>query len=67
MIFANSQNTRSDGMKEAVSGFSDETLNGICTSALRLPEEKRTLGAIFRTALWNQPSMLLDVAKVFVS
>ncbi len=55
------------GIKEAVSGFSDETLNGICTSALRLPEEKRTLGAIFRAALWNQPSMLLDVAKVFVS
>ncbi len=54
-------------IKEAVSSFSDETLNGICSSALRLPEEKRTLGAIFRTALWNQPSMLIDVAKVFVS
>ncbi len=54
-------------IKEAVSGFSDETLNGICDNALRLAEEKRTLGAIFRTALWNQPSMLIDVAKVFVS
>lgn len=54
-------------IKEAVASFSDETLNGICSSALRLPEEKRTLGAIFRTALWNQPSMLLDVARVFVS
>jgi digeranylgeranylglycerophospholipid reductase len=54
-------------IKEAVSAFSDETLNGICDSALKLPEDKRTLGAIFRTALWNQPSMLLDVAKVFVS
>lgn len=54
-------------IKEAISGFTDETLNGICTSALRLPEEKRTLGAIFRAALWNQPSMLLDVARVFVS
>lgn len=54
-------------IKEAVASFSDETLNGICSSALRLPEEKRTLGAIFRTALWNHPSMLIDVAKVFVS
>ncbi len=54
-------------IKEAVSGFSDETLNNICDSALTLPESKRTLGGIFRAALWNQPSMLLDVAKVFVS
>ena len=54
-------------IKEGISSFSDETLNGIAASALKLPEAKRTLGGIFRTALWNQPSMLLDVAKVFVS
>ena len=54
-------------IKEAISGFTDETLNNICESALTLPEQKRTLGGIFRTALWNQPSMLIDVAKVFVS
>lgn len=53
-------------IKEAISRFSDETLNGIAESALKLPEEKRTLGGIFRTALWNQPSMLVDVAKVFL-
>jgi digeranylgeranylglycerophospholipid reductase len=54
-------------IKEAISGFTDDTLNNICESALTLPESKRTLGGIFRTALWNQPSMLLDVAKVFIS
>ena len=54
-------------IKEAIAGFSDDTLNTICDSALKLSEEKRTLGGIFRTALWNRPSMLLDVAKVFVS
>ncbi len=54
-------------IKEAIAGFSDETLDAIATSALKLPEEKRTLGGIFRAALWNQPSMLLEVAKVFVS
>ncbi len=54
-------------IKEAIAGFSDETLNNICDSALQLSEPKRTLGGIFRTALWNQPSMLIDVAKVFVS
>ncbi|MEW6062072.1 MAG: NAD(P)/FAD-dependent oxidoreductase [Bacteroidota bacterium] len=54
-------------IKTAISYFNDNTLNNICDSALKLPEEKRTLGGIFRTALWNQPSMLIDVAKVFVS
>jgi len=54
-------------IKEAISGFSDETLNQIAAGALKLPENKRTLGGIFRTALWNKPSLLLDVARVFVS
>ena len=54
-------------IKEAISSFSDETLNKICADGLKLPEEKRTVGGIFRTALWNQPSILLDVAKVFIS
>ncbi len=54
-------------IKEAVAGFSDDTLNSICDSALQLPEDKRTLGGIFRTALWNKPSLMLEVAKVFVS
>ena len=52
-------------IKEAISSLSDETLNKICVDGLKLPEEKRTVGGIFRTALWNQPSLLLDVAKVF--
>ena len=54
-------------IKEAIADFSDETLNSIAESALKLPEGKRTLGGIFRTALWNKPSLLIDVAKVFVS
>lgn len=54
-------------IKEAISDLSDETLNAITERALQLPEAKRTLGGIFRSALWNKPSLLLDVAKVFVS
>ena len=54
-------------IKEAISSLSDETLNKICVDGLKLPQEKRTVGGIFRTALWNQPSLLLDVAKVFFS
>jgi digeranylgeranylglycerophospholipid reductase len=54
-------------IKEAVNNFSDDTLNKLCDNAVKLPEEKRTVGGIFRTALWNQPSILLDVAKVFIT
>ena len=54
-------------IKEAIYNFSDETLNKLCDNACKLPEEKRTVGGIFRTALWNQPSLMLDVAKVFIS
>lgn len=54
-------------IKEAIYNFSDDTLNKLCDDAVKLPEEKRTVGGIFRTALWNQPSLLLDVAKVFIS
>jgi digeranylgeranylglycerophospholipid reductase len=54
-------------IKEAISDLSDDTLNSILTAASKLPEEKRTVGGVFRSALWNQPSMLLEVAKVFIS
>jgi digeranylgeranylglycerophospholipid reductase len=54
-------------IKEAIYQFSDETLNKLCSDASKLSEEKRTVGGIFRTAMWNKPSLLLDVAKVFIS
>jgi digeranylgeranylglycerophospholipid reductase len=54
-------------IKEAIYQFSDETLNKLCTDACKLPEEKRTVGGIFRTAMWNKPSLLLDIAKIFIS
>jgi digeranylgeranylglycerophospholipid reductase len=54
-------------IKEAIYNFSDDTLNKLCDSAVKLPEEKRTVGGLFRTAMWNQPSILLDIAKVFIS
>ncbi len=53
-------------IKEALFFLKDETLNAICDKLLTLPEEKRTLGTVFRTAAWNQPSIVLDVAKVFL-
>jgi digeranylgeranylglycerophospholipid reductase len=55
------------GIKQAIDGFKDETLNNICESILKTPEEKRTLGGVFRSAVWNKPSLVLDVARVFVT
>ncbi|MBW7887647.1 MAG: NAD(P)/FAD-dependent oxidoreductase [Bacteroidetes bacterium] len=54
-------------IKNSSSMLNDETLNKICNKVSQLPVEKQTLGAIFRTALWNEPSVLLDIAKVFIS
>ncbi len=54
-------------LKEAISQLTDETLNQMVQRTSKLPPQKRTLGALFRNALWNQPSMLLKVARVFVS
>lgn len=52
-------------LKEAVYNLKDDDFNSIADSLLELPLEKRTLGAIFRKALWNKPSILVDLAKVF--
>ncbi|HOV99736.1 MAG TPA: NAD(P)/FAD-dependent oxidoreductase, partial [Bacteroidota bacterium] len=53
--------------KEVITQFSDETLNSIADSSQKLPDDKKTLGGIFRVALWNKPSLVLDVMKLFVS
>lgn len=53
-------------IKEGIFNFSDEKFNGIAHSALKVPFEKRTLGRIFTIALINNPSLLVDAAKMFV-
>ncbi len=53
-------------IKEGIYNFSDEKFNSIITSFEKVAPQKRTLGSLFRTALFNQPSLLLDVAKVFI-
>lgn len=52
-------------MKNVVHRFSDESLNNIATQVLKIPVEKRTLWAIFRTALFKQPSLIWEMIKVF--
>lgn len=53
-------------IKEGIYNFSDDKFNSIAHSVLKIPIEKRTLGKVFTTALINNPSLLIDVAKVFV-
>lgn len=52
-------------IKEGIYNFPDEKFNDIADAFVKIPMDKRTLGTLFRTALWNKPSLLLDVAKVF--
>lgn len=54
-------------IKEGIYNFTDEKFNSIAHSVLKIPVEKRTLGKVFTTALFNNPSLLVDVAKVFIS
>lgn len=53
-------------LKNGIYGFDDEKFNSIARSFLKVPPHKRGLGNLFMTALYNQPSLLLDVAKVFL-
>ncbi|MFI5236524.1 MAG: NAD(P)/FAD-dependent oxidoreductase [Ignavibacteriales bacterium] len=53
-------------IKEGIYNFSDEKFNNIAHSINKVPYGKRTLGRVFTAALFNQPSLLIDVAKVFV-
>ncbi len=53
-------------LKNGIYNFSDEKFNKIAESFNKVPQNKRTLGRIFVTALINQPSLIADVAKVFI-
>jgi digeranylgeranylglycerophospholipid reductase len=53
-------------IKEGIYNFSDDKFNSIAHSILKIPVEKRTLGKVFTTSLINNPSLMLEVAKVFI-
>lgn len=55
-----------NNIKNGIYNFSDEKFNNIAHAFNKVPYEKRTLGKLFTTALINNPSLLIDVAKVFV-
>jgi len=53
-------------LKNGIYNFDDNKFNKIAHSFNKVPKNKRTLGRLFTTALVNQPSLLIDIAKVFV-
>jgi digeranylgeranylglycerophospholipid reductase len=53
-------------IKNGIYNFTDEQFNKLAITFNKIPKSKRTLGRIFITALKNQPSLLLEVAKVFI-
>lgn len=55
-----------DRIKNGIYNFSDEKFNDIAHAFNKIPYEKRTLGRLFTTALINKPSLVIDIAKVFV-
>lgn len=60
------QHRRFYRLKETVFGLSDEVTNRTAGSMSRANPEDRTLLRLFRTALVNKPSLLLDVARLFL-
>jgi digeranylgeranylglycerophospholipid reductase len=52
-------------IKNAIYNFSDETLNSIAHSAIKIPESERTLLSIFKIALFDKPSLIFEFAKIF--
>jgi len=55
-----------DRIKNGIYNFSDDKFNNIAHSFNRVPPQKRTLRKLFTAALVNNPSLIYDVAKVFV-
>ena len=53
-------------IKNGIYNFSDEKFNSIAKSFNKVPFEKRSLKKLFTTALINNPSLIIDVAKAFI-
>lgn len=53
-------------IKNGIYNFSDEKFNNLAKSVQRINQNERTIGKIFKTALIDNPSLLIDAAKVFL-
>lgn len=53
-------------LKDGIYNFSDDDFNKIMDKISNVSPEKRTMQKLFMIALANKPSLLVDVAKVFL-
>jgi len=56
-----------DRIKDGIYNFDDNKFNNIAKSFNKVPIKERSLGSLFKTALFNHPSLLIDIAKVFLN
>lgn len=54
-----------DNLKNGIFNFSDEKFNSIAKAVEKVDVDKRSIGNVFKVALVNNPSLLLDVGKAF--
>lgn len=54
-------------IKSAVSKLTDDDLNRTAEIIGSLPQSKRTLGRVFKTALMKHPKLLFDVVRAFAA
>ena len=54
------------GIKKAVDKLNDNDLNSIIKKVNKIPIEKRNMSRFFSACIPHKPSLLIDVAKVFV-
>ncbi|NHZ84740.1 MAG: geranylgeranyl reductase family protein [Planctomycetia bacterium] len=53
-------------IKKAINKLTDKDLNHIVNKVNKLPKDKHSISQIFRACVSLKPSLLIDVAKVFV-
>ena len=55
-----------DKLKDSLFSFTDEQFNSLIENLIKVPEKKRSVGRFFIIALKNKPSLIKDIAKVFI-
>ena len=52
-------------IKEVTEKLTNEELDSIAEKVLSIPDNKRTLTSVFKTAVFKKPTLIIDVLKVF--
>ena len=52
-------------IKEAIHKLNDDELNSIADKVSAIDPSKRSLGSVFKAAVYKKPSLILDVVRIF--